>query len=211
MKRLSFCIALALSLTSCTAFFTDYKSPEFPTVDSFANAAKYTGGAIENDFYKNFNDEKLNFVIEKALDHNYDMRTAYINVEKALLNVDITDTNYHPTADASLGSNSKRALDRHDSSVKSSNGKFSLSYQLDLFGKLKSQSDEALHNFEATAYDYLAMRLTIIETTAKAYWQYSYAKEAVVLGEEDLVDSEKRLKLVENKYLAGAADSLDLD
>ena len=55
------------------------------------------------------------------------------------------------------------------------------------------------------------MRLTVIETAAKAYWQYAYAKEAVKLGEDDLNDSKVRLDLVEKKYQAGAADSLDLD
>ena len=62
-----------------------------------------------------------------------------------------------------------------------------------------------------TFYDYLSMRLTVIETTAKAYWQYAYAKEAVKLGEDDLNDSKVRLDLVDRKYQAGAADSLDLD
>lgn len=41
------------------------------------------------------------------------------------------------------------------------------------------------------------MRLTVIETTAKAYWQYAYAKEAVKLGEDDLNDSKVRLDLVD--------------
>lgn len=128
-----------------------------------------------------------------------------------MLNIDLTATNNHPTANAQLGAETKRALDYHDSNHKSSQGSFSLSYQLDLFGKLKAQNEAALEQYHASAYDYLTMRLTVIEIAAKAYWQYAYAKEAVKLGEDDLNDSKVRLDLVDKKYQAGAADSLDLD
>lgn len=210
LKKLTVAV-MSMSLCSCSLMFTEYKSPEFPAVSSYKEAFEFTGHDVSSSYYQEFSDDMLTEVVKSALENNYDLRTAYVNVEKALLSIDLTATNNHPTANAQLGAQTKRALDYHDSSHKSSQGSFTLSYQLDLFGKLKAQNEASLEQFHATAYDYLSMRLTVIETAAKAYWQYAYAKEAVKLGEDDLNDSKVRLELVEKKYQAGAADSLDLD
>lgn len=177
--------------------FTEYKTPEFPTVSSYKEAFEFTGNEVNSAYYQEFSDARLTDVVNRALEHNYDLKTSYVNLEKAMLNIDLTATNNHPTANAQLGADTKRALDYHDASHKSSQGSFALSYQLDLFGKLRAQNEASLEQFHATAYDYLSMRLTVIETAAKAYWQYAYAKEAVKLGEDDLNDSKVRLDLVE--------------
>ncbi len=210
LKKLAI-VCMSASLCGCTLFYTDYKAPDFPVVASYHDAYRFVGEPIEAEYWKGFNDDKLNKLMETALKNNFDMRTAYVNVQKALINVDIVAANDHPTASATVGSTAKRALDYHDSTHKSSSGSFSLSYQLDLFGKLKAADESAYASYQASAYDYLAMRLTVAEATAAAYWQYAYAKEAVRIGEQDLKDSQVRLALVQNKFSAGAADSLDVD
>ena len=196
LKKLAL-VVMSMSLCSCSLMFTEYKNPEFPVVSSYKEAMEFTGNEVSTNYYQEFSDELLTTVINRALDNNYDLKTSYVNLEKAMLNIDLTATNNHPTANAQLGAETKRALDYHDSNHKNSQGSFSLSYQLDLFGKLKAQNEVALEQYHASAYDYLSMRLTVIETAAKAYWQYAYAKEAAKLGEDDLNDSKVRLDLVD--------------
>lgn len=204
-------ILMSMVLCSCSMMFTDYKEPSFPTVGAYPDSGSFTGNELSDRYYQSFNDALLSKNVEKALENNFDIRKAFVNVEKASLNVDLTATDDHPSMNAQLGAQTKRALDYHDSTHKSSSGSFSLSYQADLFGKLKAKDESALASFEATAYEYKAMRLTVIETTAKAYWQYAFCKEAYKLGLEDLNDSQKRLELVNSKYSQGAASSLDVD
>ncbi len=210
LSILGLSLVSTLFLSSCTSYLTDYNRSDLPYVSSYENAQNYLGASIDRKFWENFSDKNLNTLIEKALDNNYDLRTASVNVEKALLQVDIASTARHPTANASLGSSAQRALSYHDKTQKKSNFDLGFSYQVDLFGKIEAQNLQALESYRATAYDYWAMRLTIIETVATAYWQYAYAKEAVSLGEMDLKDSQKRLTMIKNKYNAGAVDKLDL-
>lgn len=210
IKKLAVAV-MAMNLCACTAFFNEYREPDFPVVSSYKEASLFTGDVISKDYWKKFKDEKLNAVMEEALKNNFDLKISYVSVQKALLSVDLTHTDRHPTASAQLGSSTKRALDYHDKWHKSSSGSFSLSYQLDLFGKLKAADEAALENYKATAYDYLSMRLTVIQTTAFAYWDYAYRRELYQIGLQDLKDSDVRLELVNNKYHAGAADRLDLD
>lgn len=210
IKKLAAAVMCA-SLCSCTAFYTDYKAPDFPVVSSYKEASLYTGDVISSEYWKKFSDEKLNAVMEEALKNNFDLKLSYVAVQKALLSADLTHTERHPTAQASLGATSKRALEYHDKWHKNSSGSFSVSYQLDLFGKLKAADEASLETYKATAYDYLSMRLTVIESTAFAYWNYAYQRELYEIGLQDLKDSDMRLELVNHKYSAGAADRLDLD
>lgn len=204
-------LPLICSLCGCTAFFKDYEAPHMPAVSSYKDADKFIGSSIGKDYYRDFADECLILAIETALKQNFDMRKAYLSVRKAEENLEVTKTSRHPTASSNISMNLRRALEREDGVTRSTSTSLGLSYQVDLFGKIEAQVQSSTANFMATAYDYLAMRLTVIETTAKAYWQYVYAKEAVTLGEEDVRDSQKRLLLVEKKFAAGAADLLDLD
>ena len=124
-------------------FYTDYKEPEFPKVASFKDAQKFLGEAICDDYFKAFNDSNLTKAIEIALKQNYDIKKAFVNVKKALLNVDIVATDKHPSMEANLGAQTKRALDHHDKSVKTSSSNFAISYQADLFGKINAQDESA--------------------------------------------------------------------
>ena len=41
MKKIVVALSLALTLSGCTLFYTDYKEPEFPKVASFKDAQKF--------------------------------------------------------------------------------------------------------------------------------------------------------------------------
>lgn len=209
LKQLSI-ISCALMLSSCTAFLTDYERQEMPVVNSYEGAVAFTGSFIQENFWQSFNDPKLNDLMCRALLNNYDMQTAVVNVQKALLAVDISGTDRHPTFDSTVGVSAQRALDYHQETQKKSSANVGLSYQVDLFGKIEAQNLQTLEQFNATAYDYWAMRLTVIDALSTAYWQYAYAKEAVAISNEDLSDSQKRLDLIENMFNAGSASEVDV-
>lgn len=201
----------ALLLCSCSVLLTEYQRPELPVVDSYEGAAEYVGEELAASFWEGFNDPLLNAAVEKALSNNYDLAVSAVNVQKALVTLNIARTDYHPTVDSSVGVEASRALSYHDSTHKSSSSNFGVSYEADLFGKITADNLAALENYRATAYDYLAMRLTIINSVAEAYWQYAYAKESEALGYKDLEDSSRRVELVKGQFLSGAVNIVDLD
>ncbi len=211
MRKMKFLIIpLILTLSGCSSMLSDYERQEMPEVKSFAEADKYLGGALNENFWEDFQDPLLNALIMKGLEHNYDLLTAKANVEKALINLDISGTDRHPTLSGTLRSSKSKNLDNGNNS-KSGTGSFGISYETDLFGKISASVQSSLESYRATAYDYLAMRLTIVNSVADAYWQYAYAKEWVKLGEQDLKDSQKRLDLIRGQYQNGAVASLELD
>lgn len=215
MMKFNLALALTLSavlvLSACTATHSKYERPELNEVSSYKNSQLFSGKAIEKKFYKTFHDSNLDKVIEAALVNNFDMQNSYINVQSALTQLGLDNTNLNPTANASMQTAGSRPLDRGAGSNRTSNGALSLSYALDLFGKLSAQRKSAFEGFKASAYDYLAMRLSVIASTAYAYYQYAYSYESLLLGMLDCVDSKRRLDLIKEKYDAGAADGLEYD
>ena len=143
LKQLSV-LSCALMLCSCTSYLSDYERQDMPYVSSYAGAKAYTGSVISENFWQSFQDHKLDALMTQALLNNYDMRTAAVNVQKALLAVDISGTSRHPTANASIGTTAQRALDYHDSTQKKSSTSLGFSYQVDLFGKIEAQNLQAV-------------------------------------------------------------------
>jgi NodT family efflux transporter outer membrane factor (OMF) lipoprotein len=203
--------ASAVLLSSCTLFLSDYSRPDMPYVASFGDAVSRYGTPPGGRFWEKFSDPLLNAVTEEAVKHNYDLRAAAANVEKAKTQSSIARTDRNPTASASFGPDAKRALDRHDSLNKSSSLSFEIGYEADVFGKVEASVRSADESYRATAWDYYAMRLTVISSTAQAYWDYACAKQLLEISRADLRDSERRLALIQAQYGAGAADAVDLD
>ncbi len=200
-----------LSLSSCSLMLSDYERGAMPEIASF-NADKLQGSLMSEHFWEDFNDPKLNAVIEKALAGNFDIKTAALKVQKARLAADLAKSDYLPTPqNTAVGVEAKRALDYHDSTHKSSSSSFNISYQADLFGQIEAENRVSGEEYIATVYDDRAMRLTVIENTAKAYWKYAYCKKALEINQKSLEDSKTRLSLVESKFQAGAANAAELD
>ena len=72
-------------LTAC-AVGPDYKLPEIANLPSqFVNAQTnvFSHHNVEKAWWKNFNDDLLSSLIEKTLDHNFDLQLARANLTQA--------------------------------------------------------------------------------------------------------------------------------
>lgn len=207
------CIALVslICLSACSLTHSKYESELKPSNSAFAHSQYFKGGNIQKDFYKSFQDKHLNNIIDKALTYNYSLNEAYINVQLAYKQLGLTQSDQYPDLNASMSTNASRALDINDKSKKSSSLQITTSYSIDLFGKLSAATKGDYFNYEASAYDYLAMRQSLIASTAYAYYQYVYSYEDLLLGFLDLVEAKRRLNIVKVKYEAGQVDALEYD
>ena len=74
----------SLILAAC-AVGPDYRKPEVATPDSFVgvDGAQFSTADMEREFWKAFNDEQLNGMIEQALAANHDIRIATARLREA--------------------------------------------------------------------------------------------------------------------------------
>ncbi len=166
--------------------------------------------AKELKWWEKFNDNNLNYFEEKALQNNSSLLAKLYNYEKAKLNVDLSTNSMLPNFSASLNGNASRAIDKSDTTTKSFSSNLNVTYEADLFGKLRSAKN--IKELEATAsmQDYLSARLVLASKVAKHYFQIAYINESIKLTRQNIAYQTNIVDLAKVKFKAGAISKLDL-
>ncbi|RBB40734.1 TolC family protein [Burkholderia reimsis] len=165
--------------------------------------------ATTRDWWRSFGDPQLDALIDDALRANNDLAIAAIRVYRAQLQAGLANTNLTPNV--TLGANGavSRTLDTHQMS-RSSNANVSLSYEIDLWGRLAALRDAARWEADATAADLEAARLSLIGTTASLYWRIGFLNRQIALGDANIAYAVRTLAVVRSRHTAGAVSGLDL-
>lgn len=206
-----FLLAVSLLLNGCNGLLSrsQYIQPEVslpqqwqvPTVTGTAVAAR-------EKWWQDFNDPTLNDLIERALKANNNLAAATIRVRRAQLSAKLTDTSLTPTVSVGVNSSLRRDLNSHVDN-RSSGASGTVSYELDLWGKLASARDASHWETAATESDRQSTALALIGTVANSYWQIAYLNERIATVGASIIYAEKILDLAKVKYQAGSVSALD--
>lgn len=211
LRSAAFLAATTLLISGCGSLLprSRYTQPEV-SVPGTWHEETVSGAAIANgeQWWQGFNDPTLNELVERALKTNNNLSAAAIKVRRARLTAALTDTNLTPSvaigANSSINRDLKNRIDSKSSSVTGT-----VSYELDLWGRLAAARDVSRWEAEATEEDRHSTALALIGTTATDYWQIAYLNERIATAEASIAYGEKILELVEVKYRAGAVSALD--
>ncbi|HEX2010989.1 MAG TPA: efflux transporter outer membrane subunit [Roseateles sp.] len=205
--------AAALLLSGCMSLAPKHERPAAPVASDWPTPA--TAGAQKaaelpwQSFYAG--DARLRELIGLALQNNRDLRVALLNVEKARAQYRITDPSRLPTVGAGFSSSRSPAASGNGSiSSVYQAGLQVTAYELDLFGKLKSNSDAAMASYLATAEGQRAARLSLVAAVAAAQLNLQAGEELLTLARQTLATREDSLRLTRLKFDAGSASALDL-
>ncbi|GAB3331793.1 AdeC/AdeK/OprM family multidrug efflux complex outer membrane factor [Bordetella tumulicola] len=219
-------VTLAAALAGCSLAPT-YERPEapvsanYPTGDAYAQPGQAQGATAQapvadigwRDFYS---DPLLQQLISMALTANRDLRVAALNVEEARAQYRIQRADLLPSIGVA-GQGTVQRLPADLSNTGSST--ISRSYQvggavsaweLDLFGRIRSLSDQALETYLALDETRIATQLALISETATAYLLLRADQELLDLTKSTLASQEDSYKLTKQSYDLGVATELDL-
>ncbi|MDL2284761.1 efflux transporter outer membrane subunit [Oxalobacter sp. OttesenSCG-928-P03] len=209
---------LAWSLGGCT-LAPDYIRPEAPVPEHYAATRQATGqpaDAVLPAWKSFFTDETMQQVIQIAMDNNRDLRMAILNIEKTRAQYRIQRADLLPTINASTGGISQRLPAEFNSmGTEGVSRQYTASlgfsaFELDLFGRIRSLTEQALETFHAAEADAKAARLSLVAETAGMYLQLVADREIYDLTAATLKNREENLALVEKKFTAGVASDLDV-
>ncbi len=85
-----------------------------------------------------------------------------------------------------------------------------LSYEADLWGRLRNQSRAALENYEASLWDLEALRLSIASETMRSYFDLVESEQLRDLSAAQADILRERVSLAEQAFLRGVATSFEL-
>lgn len=202
---------LSITLTACISM----QSPQ-PTVKSNIPqnfTETYAGPSIAEQGYKAFfSDPRLLEVIEISLNHNRDLRTAALNIERAQQQYQITKYDQLPTIGATAN-----AIRQVNPSVNPNNpystfqvGLGVTAYELDFWGRVQSLKDAALNNYLATQSAKDSTQISLVSQVAQAWLNYSFATANLNLAQQTLKAQLDSYNLNQKRFNVGIDSEIPL-
>ena len=168
-----------------------------------------------------FKDPDLQALVKTALQQNYDLRDAVARVEAARANLGITRSDQFPQVGAS-GDVQFTRLSRDgsftlpSSLVRSQNRNFGeaflnlLSFEVDLWGRLRRATEAARANLLSTEENRKAVVTTLVSDVATAYFTIRELDSELEISKRTLDTRQTSLQLVQARQGGGVANLLDL-
>ncbi|KEA54242.1 hypothetical protein DT73_02400 [Mangrovibacter sp. MFB070] len=211
MLRLITLLLLLPALSGCGAWLRHNAAPAEISLPPNWRASNTGVGYLENNenWWHAFGDPQLSGLIAQVLTHNSDLVIAGLQLRQSRLGTQLVNTNLTPDVGASASASNSRQLRSNTPSVESYSAGFSLSYELDLWGKLARTREQSHWSSEASAEDLQNTILMLIGTTAQHYWNIARLNQLITLHNTRLQLAERTSQLVETKYQAGVAGERD--
>jgi outer membrane protein, multidrug efflux system len=174
--------------------------------------------AIQAQWWKLFNNPRLDELVAATLARNVDIRLAVAQVEEAEGVVREAGAAILPEID--LAGNSNRTASSNAVAIPTPAGfpsvrndhrfVFSTTFELDFWGKLRNASVAAQARLLATRYARDVVMLTLASTTAQTYFALRSLDAQIVVTRTSLVTREDSLGIVRDRVKGGYASDLDL-
>lgn len=223
---------LSAGLTSCTSLKNTYSYqvdvPESYNVqDSLLPHDSANISLIPwQDF---FNDPQLNVLIEQGITYNFDLKNALKNIEIAELRANQTKFNKLPNIDANIGSLAYQYRSENFYSNPSSNWYntsgdeapstlynytnqhstgITVSWEVDIWGKFKDQTAEALNQYLQTQEAKRAIQTQLIAKISEGYYNLILLNAQLEVAQTNVDLSKNTLDIINLQYEAGQITAL---
>lgn len=213
MKKILFISIVVLFFLNGCHSHTKYLESNLTLPESFEFNASQNSTEIAAIWWENFQSKSLDDLINKAKINSPDALIAVQKLEQSKLQLENAGISYYPGLDLSAGTSGSRTRPEHESwsTSRSTSATVRISYEIDLWGRIAGQKEEATASYLATKYGKDATMLTLYSSVAQGYFNLLATSERLKIAKENLKISEELLKIVNAKYSAGSVSALDVN
>jgi len=214
---------IGLVLGGCT-LAPQYTRPESPIPADWPTGAAYQDATTKDApkvqelrWWEFITDEKLQKVVEAALNNNRDLRLAALNVERARALYGIQRAELFPSVNAvGFGSKQRVPADLSPTGKRMTAEQYSvdlgiISWEIDFFGRIRSLKDRALGEYFATQEAHRSAQILLVSGVVNAYLTLAADRENLKLAETTLETQKRAYDLIKRRYELGLASELDLN
>ncbi len=206
-------IGVLICLTGCT-LIPDYQRPGLPVSSVWPGPPSNIQSEVVADigWREFFADERLQKLLELALANNRDLRIAALNVEQIRAQYRIFTYAFFPSLDGKTTVLRQREVSssgQYTTSSKYSVG-LNTSYEMDLFGRIRSLKAQALEQYFATDEARRSAQIVLVSEVAIQYLNERALNEELVLSQETLKSVQAYYELIKSSYDLGHRSALDL-
>jgi NodT family efflux transporter outer membrane factor (OMF) lipoprotein len=174
--------------------------------------------AVETQWWRQFNDPVLDQLILQAYSQNLPLREAGFRVLAARASYNITVGGFLPQSQNALGEYARWQLSNNVSAFENLSippfslwqTGFNLSWELDLWGRLRRNIESAGAKYQASVEEYDGVLVTLIADVADRYVDYRVATKQIA-DLQRLADLQREsLKVVTERFEGGVTSELDV-
>jgi NodT family efflux transporter outer membrane factor (OMF) lipoprotein len=164
----------------------------------------------ESAWWTRLNDHAIDTLTQAALAGNPTLAQALARVDEADANLGVNAAQRLPALQASLGASRARVIDggQANYATGASLG-LSLSWEVDLFGRVRSSIDSARHRLDARNADADAARLSLAARVADTVLALRGCRFSHAVLSDDIASRQVTLELTRRKLSVGAAAAVD--
>lgn len=221
MRKSLLSLAIAAGVLSGCSLIPDYERPEAPVAAAYPqgdayDAAQPANAGADIGWREFFKDPQLQRLVEVSLENNRDLRVAALNIEAYRAQYRIQRADLFPAVDASFDGSRQRLpadLSQTGSSMISSQYGATVgvtAWEVDLFGRLRALSDQALEQYFATEEARRSTQTSLVANVANAYLTLRADQAQLELTRNTLGTYQKSYDLTRRSYEVGVASALDL-
>ncbi|ABK49677.1 outer membrane efflux protein [Shewanella sp. ANA-3] len=203
-------IAISIALLSgCGALMrSDFEPPALQVPEQWQHT-QVNGQVSLDPWWQKFNQPELNQLISQVLSSNNDLTLATLTLQKARLQAGLARDDLYPQLSSNNTASVNKPLDGGSSS-RAFQANLSVSYEVDLWGKVSANIDQAQWTALASLEDRESTAQSLVATTASLYWQIGYLHERIELSNKSIEHSRQTLALTQRQYASGAVTELNV-
>jgi outer membrane protein, multidrug efflux system len=197
----------------------NYMRPQMPTPQQF----RFVEGAqaeslADVPWFQVFDDAALQALIKDAIANNLDLRAAVARVEEMRARAGIARSFLYPQVDGTAnytarGATSAQAdgADDEDTFHQSGTYGFRLSWELDLFGKLRRQEEAAIALALASEQARRGVMVTLVGDIASSYFLLRELDIQLFIARQTLEINNQTVQYFQDRLDGGVSNRLELD
>lgn len=168
-----------------------------------------------DDWWRLYDDPVLDTLVRDALAANTDVRVAVARIERARAelrgsrNLALPQTGIEASGGRQRTSRfqSLPGLDRENRVV---DGEFNVSYEVDLFGRVKRGIEASRADVAAARQDADAVRVTVVADTVRAYVDATSSAEQLTVAQRTIDLLDRGLRITQARFERGLNEPLDV-
>ena len=217
LEKFSLGLGLLCCLAAGCAVGPDYARPTVPSQTGWKEGGTATNTSVlPSQWWEIFHDPALSALETKAAASNQDLKRAVARVTEARALSRVSASALYPSIGANAAysrnrfSENQAGFPRQDMETDDYSASFDLSYELDVWGRVRRSMEAARADAAAVATDLEVVLLTLSADVARQYFQLRSLDNERLVVEATVDLRQDALRLQETRFQAGLINEVDV-
>ncbi len=170
------------------------------------------------EWWTTFNDPKLNSLIARAVQSNYDLRIAEARLRQARAQRRFSTADFWPTVDASASYARERASEHGNQSALPNvplennlyQAGFDAAWEIDVFGGKRRALEAATADVAASQEDRSDTVVSLLAEVARNYIELRGLQQRLIITRDNIKSQQDALEVTQARFKGGVASELDV-